>query len=94
MSEIFPVVASDEYAEKHLSLSTLQPSIISKWQLPVSFTILSEVHIAQLGDLFKERYEIIPKSSVKLPEKLLGQSRLHAWYKGIVNCRPSLQKHV
>ena len=44
VSEIFPVGASDEYAEKHLSPKSLHlgpsPSIISKRQLPVSSTIV------------------------------------------------------
>ena len=44
VSEIFPVVASDEYAEKILSPNSLHlgpsPSIINKQQLPVSSTIV------------------------------------------------------
>ena len=53
VAEIFPVVASDQYAEKELSPNTLHlgpsPSIISKRQLPrlaiVDETIYySEVH--------------------------------------------------
>ena len=44
MSEVFHVVASDQYAEKELSPNTLHlgpsPSIISKRQLQVSSTIV------------------------------------------------------
>ena len=44
VSKIFPVVASDEYAEKELSPNTLHlgpsPRIISKRQLQVSSTIV------------------------------------------------------
>ena len=44
VSEIFPVVASDQYTDKNSSLSSLHlgpsPSIISKRQLPVSSTIV------------------------------------------------------
>ena len=44
VSEIFPVVASDQYDEKELSPNTLHldpsPSIISKRQLQVSSTIV------------------------------------------------------
>ena len=44
VSEIVPVVASDQYAEKKSSLNTLHlgpsPSMISKRQLPVSSTIV------------------------------------------------------
>ena len=44
VTKIFPVVASDQYAEKELSPNTLQfgpsPSIISKRQLQVSSTIV------------------------------------------------------
>ena len=44
MSDLFPVVASDHYAEKTSSLNILHigpsPSIISKRQLPVSSTML------------------------------------------------------
>ena len=58
VSKIFPVVASDQYAEKGLSPNTLHlgpsPSIISKRLIHYS-----EVHIARLGDLFKERHKII-----------------------------------
>ena len=59
VSKLFPVVALDQYTEKELSPNTLHLgpslSIISKWQLQV----YSEVHIAQLGELFKERHKII-----------------------------------
>ena len=44
VTKIFPVVASDQYAEKELPPNTLHlgpsPSIISKWQLQVSSTIV------------------------------------------------------
>ena len=44
VSEIFPVVASDQYAEKKWSPNSLHfgpsPSMISKLQLPVSSTIV------------------------------------------------------
>ena len=44
VSEIFPVVASDQYAEKIFSPNSLHlspsPSIISKRQLQVSSTIV------------------------------------------------------
>ena len=44
VSEIFPVLASDQYAEKNSSPNTLHlgpsPSIISKRQLQVSSTIV------------------------------------------------------
>ena len=44
VSETFPVVASDQYAEKKWSPNSLHfgpsPSIISKLQLPVSSTIV------------------------------------------------------
>ena len=60
---VFPVVALDQCTEKKLSPNNLHlsplPSMISKWQLAVSSTWNSEVHIAWIGDLFKERYKII-----------------------------------
>ena len=63
ISEIFHGVASDQPAQKNSASNTLHlgpsPSIISKRQLPISSTWNSEVHIARLGDLFKERYKII-----------------------------------
>ena len=63
VSKIFPVVAWDQYTEKELSPNTLHfgplPSIISTQQLQVSSSI-GAVHIARLGDLFKERHKIIP----------------------------------
>ena len=44
VSKIFPVIASDQYAEKELPPNTLHlgpsPSIISKQQLQVSSTIV------------------------------------------------------
>ena len=47
VSEIFHVVASDQYPEKNSSPDTLHfgpsPSIISKRQLPVSSTIVKYI---------------------------------------------------
>ena len=43
MSEIFPVVAADQYAERtvrHLTPCTPSPSVISKRQLPASSAIV------------------------------------------------------
>ena len=49
VTKIFPVVASDRYAEKELSPNTLHlgpsPSIISKRQLQAGLIHYSEVHI-------------------------------------------------
>ena len=62
VSEIFPVVASDQYVEKDSSPNTLHlgpsPSIISK-TAATGFINYSEVHMVRLGDLFKERYKLI-----------------------------------
>ena len=64
-SEIFPVAASDQYAEKHLSPNTLHfcpsPSIISKRQLPVSSTIARYTLHDKDSYLFNERYTVIHK---------------------------------
>ena len=63
VSEIFLVVASDQYAEKKWSPNTLHlgpsPSIISK--RPTCLIHYCEVRIARLGESFKERYKIIHK---------------------------------
>jgi len=58
--EIFPVVATDQYGAKDTSPSSLHlspwPSMIGERQH------FSQVHIARLGDLFKERCKIIHTS--------------------------------
>ena len=58
VTKIFPVVASDQYAEKELSPNTLHlgpsPSIISKRQ-QTGLIHYSEVRIARLGDYFIQR---------------------------------------
>ena len=62
VTKIFPVVASDQYAEKELSPNTLHlgpsPSIISK-TAATGLIHYSEVHIARLGDLFIEKRKIV-----------------------------------
>ena len=64
VSKCFPLtVALDQCTEFFLLPNNLQlsplPSMISKRQIAVSSTWNSEVHIAWIGDLFKERYKII-----------------------------------
>ena len=64
VSKKCPVVTSDQYAEKISSPNALHlspsPSMISKRQLPVSYSWNSDrVHVARLGELFRERYKII-----------------------------------
>ena len=72
VSEIFPVVASDQYAEKNSLPNTLHlglpPCIISKGQLPFSSTIVR--HTLHDEEIYSEK------------DKSLGLSRLRA----IVNC--------
>ena len=59
VSELFPVVASDQHAERKIRHPTPcpSPSMISKRQL-ASSTIVKYMHIVRL-DLFKERPKII-----------------------------------
>ena len=72
VSEVFPVVPSDQYAEKNSSPNTLHlgpsPSIISKRQLPVSSTIVRyTLHDWEIYS--KKDIRLFTKSSVKLPDK-------------------------
>ena len=78
MSEIFPVVASDQYTEKIVT-ETLAPrpplSIIR--QLPVSSTAVRYTfHDKEIYS--KKDIKVFTKSSVKSPIKLLGLRRLRA----------------
>ena len=89
VTEISPVVASDQYAEKKWLPSSLHlnpsPSIISKRQLPVSSTkVKYTLHSSEIYS--KNDIKLFTKSSVKSPDKLLGLSRLRAWDNAIVSC--------
>ena len=58
ISEIFPTAASDQKAEKKEKKMVTQ--ILAPRSIAATGLIhYSEIHIAQLGDLFKERYKII-----------------------------------
>ena len=81
VSKIFPVVASDQFAEKKWSSNTLHlgplPSIICKWQLLVSSTIVKYTQHDQ--EIYsKKDINLFTQSSVKSPDKFLYLSRLHA----------------
>ena len=74
VSEIFPVVTLDEYAEKHLSPNSLHlgpsPSIISKRQLPFSSTIVKyTLHSSEI--YCKKDIKLFTKSSVKSPDNFI-----------------------
>jgi len=61
VSEIFPVVASDTLEEKWVT-ERIEPQSIAKHDKQTAATGLfhySEVHIARLGDLFKETSKAI-----------------------------------
>ena len=79
LSKNFRVVASDQHAERKNCPSTSRisplPRMISKEHY-IGLIHYSEVHVARLGDLFKERHKLFTQPSVKLPNKLLCLSRL------------------
>ena len=63
VSEIFPVAALEQYAERKFRhpapcTSVHSPSMINTRQLPASSTIVKYT-LHSLGDLFKERHKII-----------------------------------
>ena len=79
MSEIFPVVASDQYTEKKSSPKPLHlgPSLSIIRQLPVSSTAVRYTfHDKEIYS--KNDIKLFTKSSVKSPIKLLGLRRLRA----------------
>ena len=51
------------------------------------FIHYSEVHVAWLGDLFKERYKIIPTIISQVAGQIIRPSeQICAWHKAIVSC--------
>ena len=90
VSEIFPVAALEQYAERKFRhpapcTSVHSPSMINTRQLPVSSTIVKyTLHSWEIYS--KKDIKLFTQPSVKSPDKLLGLSRLRARDEAIVNC--------
>ena len=89
-SEIFPVIASDQYAErKNSSLNAVHlspsPSMISKQQLASSTIVRYTVHDWEIYS--KKDIKLFTQPSVKSSDELLVLSRLGAWDEVTVNRR-------